>query len=85
MSDAYREILPLLNMRTLVLLDHPRLIDQIAKLERRTGRLGKDTITHRARVAHDDAVSRTSCALLALAAIHQRGSPCAMLIWSEAH
>jgi hypothetical protein len=24
------------------MLDHPRLIDQIAKLERRTGRLGKD-------------------------------------------
>jgi inactivated superfamily I helicase len=30
------------------------------------------------------AVSRASCALLALAAIHQRGSPCAILFWLEA-
>ena len=30
------------------------------------------------------AVSRTSCALLALAAIHLRGSPCAILFWLEA-
>jgi hypothetical protein len=35
------------------MLDHPRLIDQIAKLERRTGRLGKDTITHRASLRFD--------------------------------
>ena len=53
-SDNYRELLPLLNTQTIALLDHQRLIDQIAKLERRPGRTGKDTITHRARVGHDD-------------------------------
>jgi hypothetical protein len=56
-SDNYRELLPLLNTRTISLLDHPRLADQIAKLERHTGRTGKDTITHRARVGHDDIAS----------------------------
>jgi len=53
-SDNYREMLPLLNTKTISLLDHPRLVDQISKLERHAGRTGRDLITHRARVGHDD-------------------------------
>jgi hypothetical protein len=53
-SDLYREMLPRLNTRTIVLLDHPRLVHQISKLERRTSSASRDVITHRERVGHDD-------------------------------
>jgi hypothetical protein len=52
-SALYREMLPRLNTRTLALLDHPPAIGQIAALERRVGRTGKDQISH-PRGAHDD-------------------------------
>jgi hypothetical protein len=51
-SQLYIELLPRLNAKTIRLLDHPRTINQICQLERRTGR-GRDAIDHPAG-AHDD-------------------------------
>ena len=45
-SDLYRDFLPLLNSRLTDLLDHPRMINQICALERRTARGGRDSIDH---------------------------------------
>jgi hypothetical protein len=53
-SDLFREFLPLLNSRKVELPDHPRLIAQLAGLERRTTRgSGKDSIDHGPH-GHDD-------------------------------
>lgn len=52
-SGIYVELLPVLNSRKLVLLDNDRLVNQIAGLERRTARSGKDSIDH-APGGHDD-------------------------------
>jgi len=52
-SALYREVLPRLNTKTIALLDHPRAIGQLAALERRVTRSGKDSIGH-SHGAHDD-------------------------------
>jgi hypothetical protein len=52
-SDLYRDLLPLLNSRRIVLLDLPKLVAQLLGLERRTARGGRDSIDH-APGAHDD-------------------------------
>jgi hypothetical protein len=52
-SDLYRDLLPWVNSRLLDLLDHPKLVNQLASLERRTARGGRDSIDH-APGAHDD-------------------------------
>jgi hypothetical protein len=52
-SDFYVAFLPLINSRAADLLDHDRLITQLALLERRAGRSGKDAIDHPPN-AHDD-------------------------------
>jgi hypothetical protein len=52
-SDLYRGLLPLLNSKRVELLDLPRLGIQLAGLERRTARGGKDSIDH-APNGHDD-------------------------------
>jgi hypothetical protein len=61
-SDIYREILPLLNAHRCSLLDHPRLVQQLCGLERRTARSGKDSIDH-APKAHDDVANAVAGAL----------------------
>jgi hypothetical protein len=45
-SDLYRDAVPLVNARTLDLLDHDRLTNQFIGLERRTARGGRDSIDH---------------------------------------
>jgi hypothetical protein len=45
-SQLYLEMLPRINARTIRLLDHPRAINQITNLERRTSRGSRDTIDH---------------------------------------
>jgi hypothetical protein len=65
-SDIYRDVLPLLNSGRVELLDHPRLYTQLANLERRTARGGKDSIDH-APKHHDDAAN-AACGALLLAA-----------------
>lgn len=52
-SEIYIDALPSLMSGTAILLDDPRLIGQIAQLERRTTRMGKDAIDHM-RGASDD-------------------------------
>jgi hypothetical protein len=52
-SDIYRDALPLLNSNRVELLDLPRLAAQLAGLERRTSRGGRDSIDH-APGQHDD-------------------------------
>jgi hypothetical protein len=52
-SDLYVGLLPLLNSARIDLLDHPRLINQLMGLERRSVRGGRDSIDH-APGGHDD-------------------------------
>ena len=52
-SDLYKELLTLVNSRRVELLDLPRLISQLAGLERRTARGGRDSIDH-GPGGHDD-------------------------------
>jgi hypothetical protein len=52
-SDIYRDFLPLMNSSCVELLAVPRLVAQLAGLERRTARGGKDSIDH-APKQHDD-------------------------------
>jgi hypothetical protein len=63
-SDIYGSLLPLINGRQVELLDHTRLIAQLASLERRTSRSGRDSIDH-APGGHDDVVNAVAGALVA--------------------
>jgi hypothetical protein len=63
-SDLYRDLLPALNARRVELLDHPRLINQLIGLERRTARGGRDSIDH-APGAHDDLANVIAGAVVA--------------------
>ncbi|GAN81469.1 hypothetical protein [Acidocella aminolytica] len=62
-SEIYRELLPLLNAHKCSLLDHPRLVQQLCGLERRTARGGRDSIDH-APNAHDDVANAAAGALV---------------------
>jgi hypothetical protein len=63
-SELYRDLLALLNSRRLELLDVPRLAAQLAALERRTARGGRDSIDHPPG-GHDDLINAAAGALLA--------------------
>lgn len=52
-SALYVDLLPKLNSKTIRLVDNARLVNQLAALERRTSRGGKDSIDHPPG-AHDD-------------------------------
>jgi len=52
-SALYTDLLPKLNSRMIRLVDNSRLINQLAALERKTSRGGKDTIDH-PPAGHDD-------------------------------
>ena len=64
-SDLYRDLLPLLNARRVELLDQPRLSAQLAGLERRTARSGRDSIDH-APNAHDDLANAVAGVLVSI-------------------
>jgi hypothetical protein len=66
-SEIYREFLPMVNSRQVELLDHPKLVNQLCSLERRTARGGRDSIDHPAR-GHDDLCNATAGALVGLRA-----------------
>ena len=66
-SALYGELLPALNSGRVELLDHPRLVAQLAGLERRTTRSGKDSIDH-APGAHDDLINAAAGALVSACA-----------------
>lgn len=65
-SRIYLEWLPILNAGRCDLLDVPRLIFQASTLERRTSRVGKDTIDHPPG-GHDDVVNAAAGALVQVA------------------
>jgi hypothetical protein len=69
-SDIYREVVSLFNDRTVGLLDAPRLLRQLASLERRCGPSGRDIIDH-GPGQHDDLANAAAGALLLAA--RQRG------------
>jgi hypothetical protein len=62
-SELYRDLLPAISSQSCELLDHPRLIAQLAGLERRTARGGKDSIDH-APGGHDDVINAAAGALV---------------------
>jgi hypothetical protein len=62
-SDLYKELLPLLNSGRVELLDDQRLINQLAGLERRTARGGRDSIDH-GPGSHDDVANACAGALV---------------------
>jgi hypothetical protein len=55
-SDLYVDLLPLINSRRIDLLDHPKMINQLIGLERRTARGGRDSIDH-GPGQHDDIIN----------------------------
>lgn len=62
-SEIYLELLLMLMSGRVRLLDNPRLISQIASLERKTARGGRDSIDHPPRM-HDDLANACSGALV---------------------
>lgn len=64
-SDLYRDLLPALNSGGVDLLDHPRLVNQLVSLERRTARSGKDSIDHPPK-GHDDVANAVAGALVSI-------------------
>lgn len=71
-SDLYRDMLPELNSRSIVLLDNERMIAQLCSLERRTGRSGKDVIDHPLN-SHDDLINAAAGALVLCAKPKSKG------------
>lgn len=62
-SEIYRELLPLINSGLVSLLDLPRLRAQLARLERKVARGGRDSIDH-APGQHDDVANAVAGALV---------------------
>jgi hypothetical protein len=62
-SEIYLDFLPLLNSRRADLLDIPRLTAQLANLERRASRGGRESIDH-APGAHDDVANCVAGAMV---------------------
>jgi hypothetical protein len=71
-SDIYRDLLPVLNSRSVELLDLPRLKTQLIGLERRTARGGRDSIDH-SPGANDDVINAVAGAVVGTA-ISQGGA-----------
>lgn len=65
-SELYLAFLPLLMSDQVVLLDNPRLVNQLCSLERRTARSGRDSIDHPIG-GHDD-IANAVCGALTLIA-----------------
>lgn len=64
-SDIYRELLPAVNAGRVELLDLPALRAQLAALERRVSRGGKDSIDH-APGGRDDVANAVAGALVSV-------------------
>jgi hypothetical protein len=70
-GDLYRDLLSLLNSRSVELLDNATLANQLVGLERRTARGGRDSIDHAAGT-HDDVANAVAGALLAAFSMKKR-------------
>jgi hypothetical protein len=73
-SSLYLNLLPKLNSKTIRLLDHPRSINQICALERRTARGGRDSIDH-PKGGHDDLANVIGAVCFALENVKVQGPP----------
>jgi hypothetical protein len=62
-SELYVELLPAINSRRVDLLDDRKAIAQLVGLERRTSRVGKDSIDH-APGGHDDRINAVAGAVV---------------------
>lgn len=56
-SDLFRDVLPLMNSRRLTMPRNECLVNQFCNLERRTGRAGKDLISHPEGHGHHDDIA----------------------------
>lgn len=79
-SDIYREFLPLLNSGRIELLDHARLASQLAGLERRVARGGRDSIDH-SPGSHDDVANAAAGALVLALAVPDGGVLAGKCTW----
>jgi len=77
-SDLYRDLLPAINSRSVDLLDHDRLLNQLVGLERRTARSGRDSIDH-VPGGHDDVANAVAGVLTSF--IKSKGSYDSSLAW----
>jgi hypothetical protein len=66
-ADIYLSLLPAVNSRQVELLDHKKLLAQLAGLERRTRSGGKDLVDHRPGGLHDDVANAAAGALVLVA------------------
>src|SRR5262249_868444 len=82
-SDLFRDLLPLLNSRRIVLPRSDRLINQLVGLERRTTRAGKDSIDH-APNSHDHLANAVALAA-SLIATARKAVPAGMDTWDFAY
>jgi len=62
-SELYLELLPAINSGKVELLDNTRLLAQLRSLERRTSRIGRDTVDH-GPGGHDDLANAVAGALV---------------------
>jgi hypothetical protein len=62
-SEIYLAMLPMLNSGRIELLDNVRLIAQLCSLERKTSRVGRDTVDHPPH-QHDDVINACAGALV---------------------
>ena len=62
-SELYLELLPAINSAKVELLDNARLLSQLRSLERRTSRVGRDTVDH-GPGGHDDVANAVAGALV---------------------
>ncbi len=77
-SDLYLMLLPTLNSRRGLLLDHGKLLAQFVGLERRTARGGRDSVDHR-KGAHDD-LANAVAGVFSLLAVE---ATCGFLLYYE--
>jgi hypothetical protein len=78
-SDLYRDALPLLNARHILLPKSQRLTNQLVGLERRARRGGRDSIDH-APNSHDD-IANAVCGVADLIAHARKGEPPRYGVW----
>jgi hypothetical protein len=74
-SAIYLECLPVITSGRVEFLDHARTLNQLATLERRTARSGKDSVDH-APGGHDDCANSTCGVVVSLA------KPSSLEIWA---
>jgi hypothetical protein len=72
-SELFKELVPLLNTRTILLLENGKAIGQLCALERRAGRNGNDSISHPRGGFDDLAVAIAGAAWLAGTNASRRG------------